>query len=170
MDLVEAMPEILAARPHAKLVVAGDGEELARLRARARDLNVSHACRFLGWVDPAHLRTLTRIAAVCAIPHRVCEHTETTYPNKLLEFMALGKAVVVSPCRPMMRIVGEHPEGPAGLVAHPRQWGTQIIRLLEDAHLRMEFGARGQALVESTYNAKVDQARLLEVFESLSVR
>ncbi len=47
-DLVSALPEILAVRPDAILVLVGDGPERGPLEDWARQLDVAHAVRLLG--------------------------------------------------------------------------------------------------------------------------
>jgi glycosyltransferase involved in cell wall biosynthesis len=70
------------------LVVAGDGPELERLRARAAGADV----RFTGHVDHAELAELRNGAAVAAVPSRYAE----ILPLAALEAMAAGLPVVAA--------------------------------------------------------------------------
>ncbi|MEO7973314.1 MAG: glycosyltransferase family 4 protein, partial [Thermoanaerobaculia bacterium] len=66
-ELFEAWPEVLRRLPSARLVVAGSGGDLSRLRTRAADLGIAEAVTFTGQIDPATLGELYRRAAVFAM-------------------------------------------------------------------------------------------------------
>jgi glycosyltransferase involved in cell wall biosynthesis len=92
-ELVEALP---ATPPHVKAVILGDGSGLARLRARARELQVSHRLLTPGQV--AHERVPELLAALDAV-------TWTQTPDaagrcrttlKLPEYLACGTFVLAS--------------------------------------------------------------------------
>jgi phosphatidylinositol alpha-1,6-mannosyltransferase len=66
--LLEAMPAVLARLPDAQLVVAGGGDDRARLEARARALGVAQAVVFTGRVSEPGLHELYRRAALFVMP------------------------------------------------------------------------------------------------------
>lgn len=66
--LIEAMPRILQTVPDAQLVVAGAGDDQARLGAKARKLGLADQVIFMGWVDKEQLHSLYSLCAVFAMP------------------------------------------------------------------------------------------------------
>ena len=56
-------PRVVARHPDAMLVVAGEGDDRARLEARARELDVARAVKFVGAVNDKSLRRCTNNAA-----------------------------------------------------------------------------------------------------------
>ena len=66
--LIDAMPQILAARPSAFLTVAGFGPEEAERRQQVERLRLLEKVRFLGAVSQAKLPSLYRRAAVFIAP------------------------------------------------------------------------------------------------------
>lgn len=66
--LIEAMPHVLAARPAARLRIAGFGPEDASYRALASRLGIAARCEFLGPVAQRDLATLYREAALLVAP------------------------------------------------------------------------------------------------------
>jgi glycosyltransferase involved in cell wall biosynthesis len=87
--LVAAAPHVLAARPDATFVIAGDGEERARLEAMALDLGVAARVRFLGAVPNADLPAVYRAADVL-----VALSDRTNLSNSVLEALCCGLSVV----------------------------------------------------------------------------
>ena len=69
-ELLEAWPEVARAAPDARLVVAGGGDDLRRLEAKAEALGVADRTVFTGFVGEATLAELYRHAAVFAMPSR----------------------------------------------------------------------------------------------------
>jgi glycosyltransferase involved in cell wall biosynthesis len=81
-------------------------------------------------------------AAVALAPLRIARGIQ----NKVLEALAMGKAVVSSP----QAMVGLRVEpGVHALAAStPREWAGAVLRLLSDESLRRRFGAAGRGYVE----------------------
>jgi glycosyltransferase involved in cell wall biosynthesis len=165
--VIAAMPEVVRREPAARLVIAGDGPEAEDLRALARSLGVAARVTFTGWLDWADLLAVTRQADLCVIPHARSPFIDTTYPNKLFEFMLLEKPVLVSDAPPLRRILREATDDASLVVKQPNQWAAAILRLLGSRELCQRCGQLGAALVRRRYNAATDGAHLLSVYASL---
>jgi phosphatidylinositol alpha-1,6-mannosyltransferase len=68
--LLEAWPAVRRRVPDAELWIVGDGDDRARLAAKAREAGVGDAVRFLGRVDDRELGDLYRRAGLLAMPSR----------------------------------------------------------------------------------------------------
>ena len=85
---------------------------------------------------------------------------------KLVQYMACGLPVVASPVGVNREIVIE---GENGFLAHsPEEWEKALVELLGDAGLRDRMGVNGRRRAVERYSLQSQQARLLEVFRSLS--
>jgi glycosyltransferase involved in cell wall biosynthesis len=109
--LIDAVAQLRSRGVNIAVNLIGDGEARASLEAQVQRLGLQERVRFLGRMAPqqAH-ETLSRSALVCIPrkPFRVCEIVP---PIKLVEAMALGKAVIV-PDLPVFRDeMGTHPAG-----------------------------------------------------------
>ena len=130
-------------------VVGGNDKRIAELRRLAQELAVEKRVVFHGAVEPGERFDWIHRADICLLPL-----TETsiggryTSPLKLFEYLAAGKAVVVSDL-PSMRQVLE-PERDALLVKTGEAGGfaAAIERLLADAGLRSRLGAAAKARAE----------------------
>jgi sugar transferase (PEP-CTERM/EpsH1 system associated) len=81
-------------------------------------------------------------AALAVVPLRLARGLQ----NKVLEALAMGKAVVASP--QALAGLKPHSDVPAVTARSPEEWVGQVVRLLGDEPLRRELGARGRGYVE----------------------
>lgn len=122
LDLLEAFPAVLAARPRARLVFVGAGPARAALLDRAAALGCAGRVQLVDAVAHAELGNWFRAADLLCLP----SHNEGV-PNVVLEAMACGTPVVASH-------VGGIPEvvpGYAGILVPPRAPQALSAALLE---------------------------------------
>lgn len=68
--LVEAIPQILKNRFDMKFVFIGTGDMRSQCEQRARELNVSYACRFLGYTSASVKERLMNACDIICVPSR----------------------------------------------------------------------------------------------------
>jgi sugar transferase (PEP-CTERM/EpsH1 system associated) len=88
---------------------------------------------------------LARAAAVVA-PLRLARGLQ----NKVLEALAMGKAVVASP--PALAALDVEPGVHVLAAASPGEWGDGVLRLLGDEALRRRLGSAGRRYVEERHH------------------
>ncbi len=89
--LVEAIPSALNQDRRAKFVFAGDGDMRGGLEHRCRQLGVSHATRFLGFMNGEPLKDLYRACDAVVVPSR-----NEPFGIVILEAWSAGKPVVAT--------------------------------------------------------------------------
>jgi len=157
---IQAMREVRRRLPRARLVIIGSGRDEGRLREEARIAGVTACVEFRGWVEYREALGCLSRCDVGLVPHHATASWQTTLPNKLFDYMSLGKPVIVSNVRPTERIVAE--EG-CGLVFRDRDAAAlaEAIVALGDPALREACGGRGREAVRRRYNWEADERRLL---------
>jgi glycosyltransferase involved in cell wall biosynthesis len=158
---IRAMPRIVERFPRATLRIIGSGTEQRRLADITRELGMEAFVIFEGWLDFEHVPTRIGESTICLIPHLQSEHTDTTVPNKIFDYMAAGKPVVASDCAPLKRIVRETRCGLTFKSGSSDDLSEKILQLLENAGARA-YGLRGQRAVLEKYHWEKDCAVLLD--------
>jgi glycosyltransferase involved in cell wall biosynthesis len=148
-QLVQAMPELLAAVPQARLMVCGrDSVDPGTRKSFRQTLQAaipSPACRritFTGHIENARLPGELAAAQVLVYP----SHMEAL-PVAWLEGMAMGKPVVAGNPGPGPEIIQD---GVNGLLCNPhdpRSIAASVIRLLQDPLLAERLGAAARQCV-----------------------
>ena len=151
---------------HATLELYGTGKAESKLKALTRDLRLEERVGFHGWLDNRDLPRVMAEADVCVVPHRVCGHWQATIPNKLFDYMAAGRPVLVSDVKPMARVVGRTGAGLIFRDNDPADF-ARCLGLLADPGLRQELGAQGRKAVETEYRWEHDASRLVNAIREL---
>ena len=103
-------------------------------------------------------------ADIGLIPHRITAHTSSTIPNKLFEYMLLGKPVLATDMPPVRRIIEEVD---CGLVYQTPEAGVAAILRLRDEAERRRLGENGRRAVLDRYRWDRDADELLGAMERL---
>jgi glycosyltransferase involved in cell wall biosynthesis len=127
------------------LVIAGEGVQLAQLRALAAELNVADHAHFLGHIEdtPAFMRSIDIFA--------LSSDTEQM-PNSLLQAMAAGRPVAAVDVGDVRHIVA--PENRPMVVPRDDEGAlaTALATLMSDPQRREVLGRLNQQRVEVHYS------------------
>jgi glycosyltransferase involved in cell wall biosynthesis len=160
--LVEAMPKVLAENPTAKFVIAGTGDLLSTLRARAWDLGVGDKALFTGFIPDDDRDRLYKVAA-CAVFPSLYE----PFGIVALEAMAAKVPVVVSLVGGLQEVV-KH--GETGIIVYPDNaeslaWG--INHTLARPDWAAQRVANAYRVVLEEYNWRRIAQRTIQVYERI---
>ncbi len=159
--LIEAIPRLLPLYPRAKFVLAGDGEMRWHLEARARQLGVSHAVRFLGYRRDEELVHLFKLADVVCVPSR-----NEPFGIVVLEAWSAGKPVVVTQTGGPNEYVWHEV---TGLKIYPAPdsvaWG--INTMFSDFDRARQMGRSGRATLEERFGWETIAHQTLDVYRQI---
>ncbi len=142
-ELLETLPALRARVPDLLLVIAGSGDDRARLEAKAQQLGVGGHVRFAGYVPDAELVDLYRAARAFTLAGR-----GEGFGIVLLEAMACGIPAVASTLDGSFEAIGR---GKLGIAVDPTRRDSLMSGLLEA--LRHPVGARPVGLESFSYDA-----------------
>jgi len=167
---IKAMPLLLEKVPNARLLLVGVDEKTQKLAQQlqnlTKEISVSDRVIFLEHQEFNKIPSWIKASDVGLIPHNTNPHTNATVPNKLFQYMCLGKPVVVSDCPPLKRVVES---SRSGLVFESGNSValSAVLSKLEDEALRKELGANGREAVRQIYNWQKDALKLLRLYQEL---
>tara|TARA_R110002012_G_scaffold168842_5_gene332580 strand:- start:16616 stop:17878 length:1263 start_codon:yes stop_codon:yes gene_type:complete len=167
MELIEALPLVLKTIKNAHLIVVGKSTEDVQLRHRASELGVSEFVSFEGWQDVSLFPSYISVASVCVSPIHRNLHHDTTFANKIFQYMAMGKPLVVSDCPPQVRVVEEAQCGLVHEGGNAEDLARQIIAISKDPSQAMRMGENGKDAVLEKYNWPKTSAGLIDYYQGL---
>jgi phosphatidylinositol alpha-1,6-mannosyltransferase len=160
--LLDLWPGLMARRPDARLVVAGDGDDRARLESRAQALGLSHAVSFVGRVNDARLNELYDQCRFLVMPSR-----DEGFGLVFLEAMRAGKSCIGG--RGAAAEIIEH--NVTGLIVDPAgaadnlELAAAVGRLFDEPDTCCRFGAAGRERFLSTFTDVRFRTRFAQAIE-----
>jgi glycosyltransferase involved in cell wall biosynthesis len=145
--------------------LVGGGTELENMKMMAKNLDVVDYVTFTGRASDALLLEMINTADICVNPDRVNDMNDRSTMNKIMEYMALGKAIVQFDLKE-----GRFSAGAASLYARPNDVADlvqKMIALLADEELRNRMGALGRERVEQVLAWQHEAPRLVAAYEHL---
>jgi glycosyltransferase involved in cell wall biosynthesis len=170
--LIRAFALVKARIANAKLYFVGKGdgpEDEQILIQEAARLNVSDSVILVGQLPQAQALRYVTEADVCVSPFYPTPILNSTSPTKLVEYMAMGKAVVANdhPEQRLQRLVLEQSGAGYCVPYEEEAFADAIIKLIEAPETARSMGARGRAYVfeHRTYPKIADEVerQLLQV-------
>lgn len=160
LDVLLDAAQRLRSKPNVVVCFVGDGKEKPHLVAEAHSRGLTNV-RFID-AQPKSRMPAALAAADCGIAIlKPLPLYATTYPNKVFDYMAAGKPVVLAIDGAIRQVVDDAragvfvPPGDAAQLAETISW------MADHPHEAREMGRRGRACVERGYDREI-AARLLE--------
>lgn len=161
-ELLEAWPAVRARVPDARLLVAGRGDDLERLRAKAASLGLEDAVLFLGFVPDQALLWLFGHVAAFAMPSRG-EGFGLVY----LEAMRRGVPCLGSVHDAAADIIVDEVTGRLVDQDDRAALAAAVVSLLRDEQRRRALGEAGRRRYEELFTFERYGERLLPLLASM---
>lgn len=145
----------------------GSGSYVEELKKIASDEKVIDNVEFFGWKNFEEMNEMMGKADVCLIPHQKSDHTDTTIPHKLFQYMYAGKVIATSNCLPLARIVGETQSGIIYQWDNPKDFADKLTHLINSQGEIQKMTENGRQRVVEKYLWDFDSERLIEMYKSL---
>lgn len=122
------------------------------------------------WVPASQVQQHIANSDLAAVPHNDFEHTQTTVPHKLFQYMAMHKPVLVSDVRPLKRIVEECQCGVVFKADSPESCGQKIEWMMNNREAAEQLGANGRKATEGPYHWQRDAFNLVKLYNSITTQ
>jgi glycosyltransferase involved in cell wall biosynthesis len=152
--------------PQIAYVFVGDGKEKANLiqEAKAKQLNNLF---FLPSVPKMEMNAVLAAADACIAILKPIEMYKTTYPNKVFDYMAAAKPVLLLIDGVIRQVVEEAQCGIFVEPGDPQALADQIKIMHNNGVNTKQMGKNGREYVEQFFNRSVLAAKIEKVFYSL---
>jgi glycosyltransferase involved in cell wall biosynthesis len=148
-----------------QVVLIGDGKEKPALRARADQLGLRNVT-FLPSVSKRHMPEVLAAADACIAILRPLDAYKTTYPNKVFDYMAAGRPVLLAIDGVIRDVIEDAACGLFVTPGDPAALAQAIQRLAADPQAARIMGLNGQKYLERNFNRESIATHLIEVLES----
>lgn len=150
-----------------QMVLVGDGKEKPALLERSRRLGLSNAT-FVPAVPKRQMPSVLAAADACIAILKPIEAYKTTYPNKVFDYMAAGKPVLLAIDGVIRHVVERAGCGLFVPPGNPVALADAIRYLAADPARAQDMGSKGKAYLDMNFDREQIADRLLAVIKSMA--
>jgi glycosyltransferase involved in cell wall biosynthesis len=158
---------LLADRPAVEIVLLGDGKEKAALQAQAERLGLT-SILFLPPVPKNEMAAALAGADACLAILKPIQEYKTTYPNKVFDYMAAGRPVVLAIDGVIRDVVEAAGCGTFAQPGDPSALADVIHKMSTNPHESRQMGLRGRKYLEEHFSRAALGEKLVGVLEELA--
>lgn len=164
--LLDALPHVRAAHPQATLVLAGYGDLLEDLKARAARLGMTDAVRFPGRLPRDRAARYVAAADVYVVPsiHDDAGNIDGL-PNTLLEGMGAARPIVATRTAGIPDVITDGVHGLLAPERDPAALADSIASLIADRDLAARLGAAARRRVLDELSWDVTATRFEALYQ-----
>ncbi len=152
--------------PQIAIVLLGDGKDKPDLIKRAQEMKLDNIC-FLPPVPKTEMSQALAAADACIAILKPIPLYATVYPNKVFDYMAAGKPVVLAIAGVIQEVVEAAQAGIPVRPGDPQAMAHAIRRLADDPAAGQAMGLRGRQYVEGHFDRAILAQKLEAILKDL---
>lgn len=169
-DAIESVNLLREKIPDILLVLVGENNEDIRLREMVNELDLKEHVSFEGWQDVSFFPSYIHMAGVCISPLKKNPHHDTTYPNKIFQYMAIGKPLIVSDCPAQAEVVRNTGSGLIFEAGNPEDLADKIDWMYSHEVERIQYGRKAEMAVLQKWNWEETSKDLVSLYEQIEAK
>lgn len=161
--LLDAAELLLYEETHIQIVLLGDGKEKARLVQRAQDMDLTN----LSFIPPVPKEAMGKALAAadaCIAILKPVEMYKTVYPNKVFDYLAAGRPIVMAIDGVAREVVEQAQAGIFAQPGGPQAVAEVIRKMAHDPAKARQMGQAGRAYLEAHFDRQTLAKELEELF------
>lgn len=166
LDVVLDAAELLQQSPSIKIVLLGSGKEKPRLQAEAAKKGLTNIL-FLSPVSKLEMSEALAAADACLAILKPIEMYKTTYPNKVFDYMAAGRPVILAIEGVIKQVIEEAEAGVAVPPGNPAAMASAIRELASNPVRCQALGMNGRKMIEANFSRRVLADKFTSLLESI---
>ena len=143
-----------------QLVIVGDGPYREKLEKIANENRCTSMICFEGQKDKAELLSYYQQADIFILPSK-----KEGMPNVVLEAMACGLPIVMTPCEGSKELVTNN-----GIISSIDTFADKLTELCSNAKMRREMGQNSLINIEKIFQWKSVSRKYMDIFEEIDKR
>jgi glycosyltransferase involved in cell wall biosynthesis len=157
----------LRERTEIAIVLLGDGKDKPALQKRAAELNLS-AVQFLDSIPKTDIPEALAAANACLAILKPIPLYGTVYPNKVFDYMAAGRAVILAIDGVIREVIESSGAGVFVPPGNPHALAEAIGSLADDPARAEEMGRLGRQHIEAHFDRNALAAKLEQLMQEMS--
>jgi glycosyltransferase involved in cell wall biosynthesis len=166
LDVVLEAAERLKGNPKIAIVLLGDGKEKPALRASAAGRHLNNVT-FIDSVPKTEMAQALAASDICIAILKPIPLYATVYPNKVFDYMAAGRPVVLAIDGVIREVIERAQAGVFCPPGNPESLASAIQKLSQDPQSVQSMGNCGREYIEVHFDRAALGERLAKIIESI---
>ncbi|NQV16164.1 glycosyltransferase [bacterium] len=145
--------------------VAGKKTETELRRLVETDSLLKDKVIITGWIEIKYIPWLIEKSHYCLIPQAANEHTDTTIPHKIFQYMSFGKPVIAADAKPIQRIIFQSQSGITFKSGDVENYKNALEEILEMNY--SEISKQAARKTRELYSWEYAEKELFDLYDSL---
>jgi glycosyltransferase involved in cell wall biosynthesis len=164
--VLEAANSLAGDRPEVRIVFLGDGKEKPALQEQAKILRLTNVL-FLPPIPKTKMPAALAGANACLAILKPIEAYKTTYPNKVFDYMAAGRPVVLAIDGVIREVVEAAGCGIFARPGDPAAVANAIRKLASDPESSRRMGLAGRKYLKEHFSREAIASMLMGILEEM---
>ncbi len=169
LDVVLDAARLLMDEKKIQIVLLGDGKEKPALQKHAEEMKLTNVT-FVPSVPKSEMPNALAASDACIAILKPLEEYKTTYPNKVFDYMAAGRAVVLAIDGVIREVVEAAGCGLFVEPGNPAAMADAIRKLANDPEKRRTMGSNGRRYLEENFSRAAIGEKLVGLLEQMLKR
>lgn len=167
LTAIDASQELAKKIPNYKLVIVGSNTTDTILKQRVAELNLQEYVDFEGWQDLSLFPSYIKASDVCISPLYRNLHHDTTYANKIFQYMSYGKPLVVSDALAQETIVKKSKSGLIHEEKNSEDFAQKVVELYNNSDLATQYGESGKEFIQKEFSWEITSQALVDMYNEI---
>lgn len=163
---IRAIDRLRNEMPLIRLWLVGKSSADHELKKLADDLDLNAFIMFEGWQQPSLLVSYMHNASIGLSPLKRNRHHDTTFANKIFQYMVSGKPVLVSDCPAQAEVISDEQCGLIFKADEADDLAEKILELYRNEGLAKQMGERGRRAVFDRWNWDKTDRELVALYSN----
>jgi len=164
---IESVAIIKDKIPTIKLVIVGSNTSDVVLKEQVSRLKLENYVDFQGWKNESLFPSYIKVSSICISPLHRNLHHDTTYANKLFQYMSLAKPVLVSNATAQKNIIENANSGLVHGAEDSSSFTEKVLELYQNKSLQLKLGENGERFIEEKFHWERTSKNLIDLYTNL---
>lgn len=165
VTLIESLEFLIPQIPEVKIVIVGQSKADAHLKDLITERQWQNFVDLEGWQDVSLFPSYIIAADLGVSPLHRNVHHDTTYANKLFQYMAFGKPLIVSDSTAQRRLVQRYDTGQVFEDRNAKDLAAKVMRLYSDEAFYADQSKNAVQAIQEELKWDILSRTLLDIYE-----
>lgn len=164
---IESLLHLSQSIPNIKLTIVGTSKTQDLLEKKVQELQLEKFVDFAGWQRPELFQSyiLSSDIGICPLHRNI--HHDTTYANKIFQFLAFGKPIIVSNATAQAKLINNHKCGLVFTERNSKEFAERVLEINMDKKLYNTLSVNGKVAINEKLNWEKISMGLIKLYNEL---